>query len=314
MILSCGGGGVRGKITTEFLTLLEKDIKRPLHEVFDAFAGTSTGSLISAGLASKMTAQDINENYYSYKRIKKVFTKTWWSYLFKIKYYTDEIYSIIDTINVQKKLFIVTYNYTKRKPKIFTDDFNNALKASIAAPTYFPPYKINGEYYIDGTMCCNNPNTIIFNLMSKEYEKLADGLYNIFDEESESIETKQKLNDIIEFQKIKAGKILFIGTGYKSINKNIDNIERWGIFDWYKHDLLDILMNGDEELNKLECEGDNYLHINCEIEDDTIDNIDEDNFEKLKEYGRDMYEKNKYEVLSFLNIKIENNKIEKPTF
>lgn len=67
------------------------------------------------------------------------------------------------------------------------------------------------------------------------------------------------------------------------------NIENWGIYDWYKHDLLDILLNGDEELNRIECESNNYLHINCEIECDAIDDVSQ--YEALEEYGRQMYEK-----------------------
>lgn len=293
MLLSCGGGGMRGKITTTFLELLEKDLDKPLNELFDGYAGTSTGSLICAGLASNLSAKEINNVFYSKEKMEKIFSRTWWSYLFKRKYQTKEIYNTIESLEIKKKLFVVTYNYTQRKPRIFTDNFHNALKASIAAPTYFPPHKIDDCYYIDGTMCCNNPNTIIFNMLSKEYEKLSEELCDW-----EMDDDKNKLKEIIEFQKLKNGKILFVGTGYKKCSIDVKNIENWGIYDWYKHDLLDILLNGDEELNRMECESDNYLHINCEIENDAIDDVSQ--FEILEEYGRQMYEKNKNKVLLFL--------------
>lgn len=337
-MLSCGGGGVRGKITTTFLSLLEDDLKNNnmmsknddltgslLYDIFDGFAGTSTGSLISTALASGYNMERINEEFYNLDTMKNIFTYTWKSYIFKRKYRTDYLYNILDENfnhninNLKKKLYIVTYNYTKRKPYIFSnDDSNNIsdiLKAAVAAPTYFPPYSINDNNYIDGTVCCNNPNTIVFNLLSKKYYELEEKIRNYHGDDLENIinnlndhktnkEIKITISSIIDFSKLKNGKLLFVGTGYKKPNNDEKNISSWGIFDWYNHNLIDLLMNGDEELNQIEAESNNYLHINCEIENDDIDNVSEDNFISLEEAGKNMYKKNRERVLEFLKIKI----------
>lgn len=321
-MLSCGGGGVRGKITTTFLSLLEKDLDKSIYETFDGFAGTSTGSLISAALASGYDMEKINKEFYNLDIMKKIFTRTWKSYIFKVKYRTDYLYNLLDENfnhninNLKKKLYIVSYNYTKRKPHIFNnDDSNNisdVLKASVAAPTYFPPYMIDNCNFIDGTVCCNNPNTIVFNLLTKKYYELEEKIKNYHGDDLENVvnnlndystnkEIKIVINSIIEFSKLKNGKLLFIGTGYKKPNNDESNISSWGIFDWYKHNLIDLLMNGDEELNQMEAESNSYLHINCEINNDEIDNLTPENFQALEDAGKEMYRKNKDKVLQFLN-------------
>jgi len=50
-VLSLDGGGVRGLISVVFLQRLEEAIGRPLSACFDLVAGTSSGSVIAAGLS-----------------------------------------------------------------------------------------------------------------------------------------------------------------------------------------------------------------------------------------------------------------------
>ena len=60
-ILALDGGGVRGVLTLQFLQALETLItarfgeKTRLCDYFDLIGGTSTGSIIAAGLACGMT-------------------------------------------------------------------------------------------------------------------------------------------------------------------------------------------------------------------------------------------------------------------
>jgi hypothetical protein len=74
MILSIDGGGARGLITLHCLAKLEELTGQPSYEIFDFYAGTSTGSLIAAGLAMRMDAQALMN---AYKRnIPKVFEES----------------------------------------------------------------------------------------------------------------------------------------------------------------------------------------------------------------------------------------------
>ncbi len=65
-ILSLIGGGIRGAFVTSLLYELEQKLGRPIAESFDLIAGTSTGAIIAAGLASGMSAEQMHDFYRRY--------------------------------------------------------------------------------------------------------------------------------------------------------------------------------------------------------------------------------------------------------
>ena len=65
-ILSLIGGGIRGAFVTSYLNELEDKLGRPIAESFDLIAGTSTGAIIAAGLASGMPAAKMHDFYVRY--------------------------------------------------------------------------------------------------------------------------------------------------------------------------------------------------------------------------------------------------------
>ncbi len=71
MILSVDGGGAKGYMTLHCLAKLEELTGQPSYEIFDTYAGTSTGSLIAAGLAVGLTAQQLIDIYKN--RLPEVF-------------------------------------------------------------------------------------------------------------------------------------------------------------------------------------------------------------------------------------------------
>lgn len=52
-ILSIDGGGIRGVIPTVILEKIEEELQRPISEVFDMVAGSSTGGIIALSLATR---------------------------------------------------------------------------------------------------------------------------------------------------------------------------------------------------------------------------------------------------------------------
>ena len=62
-ILSIDGGGIRGIYPAHILRCIEERLQINLHETFDMIAGTSTGSIIAAGVAIGVPAADIVEMY-----------------------------------------------------------------------------------------------------------------------------------------------------------------------------------------------------------------------------------------------------------
>ena len=69
-ILSLDGGGMRGVLSATILTKVEEILKTEkglaLHEYFDLVAGTSTGSILAAGVALKKKASYMIEIYKDY--------------------------------------------------------------------------------------------------------------------------------------------------------------------------------------------------------------------------------------------------------
>ena len=66
-ILSLDGGGIRGVLSARILKEVETTIRnttrQELHDYFDLITGTSTGSILAAGIACKMNAQQMIDIY-----------------------------------------------------------------------------------------------------------------------------------------------------------------------------------------------------------------------------------------------------------
>lgn len=62
-ILSLDGGGIRGAFTAAVLAEIESRLQRPIGDYFDLVAGTSTGGLIAAAVATGMSASAIVDFY-----------------------------------------------------------------------------------------------------------------------------------------------------------------------------------------------------------------------------------------------------------
>lgn len=63
-ILALSGGGIRGIVSGTILVEIEKELGAPLGQHFDLIAGTSTGSLLAAGLAQGRSAKEVLEFYF----------------------------------------------------------------------------------------------------------------------------------------------------------------------------------------------------------------------------------------------------------
>jgi hypothetical protein len=67
-ILALDGGGIRGILTLEYLEVIESEFRRRFNspdfllcDYFDLIGGTSTGSIIAAGLACGMTVEQLKK-------------------------------------------------------------------------------------------------------------------------------------------------------------------------------------------------------------------------------------------------------------
>ena len=176
LAIAIDGGGIRGVIVTRALTMLEEKLSRPINKIARLYAGTSTGSIISAALAAGMTTSKIHELYLSLG--ETVFRKSWRTFFFPLTRYrypqepleaalrdqlgdlkmkdlwaelslTDIVITSFDVLS-NKTIFIKPW-------KLQYQDWllSKAVLASSCVPTYFPP--VDGRYVDGGVGSYANP-------------------------------------------------------------------------------------------------------------------------------------------------------------
>ena len=200
-LLALDGGGIRGVLSLEILATIEELLRRELGwgddfvlaDYFDYVAGTSTGAIIAAGLAIGMRVQDLSELYalHGAEMFDQAFITTW----FRYKYDSTRLQGLLqqtfgeDTTlgddKVRTLLAMVLRNATTDSPWPLSNnpgarynqperEGNNLLlplwqlvRASTAAPTYFPPEVLTvgakDFVFVDGGLTMyNNPAFQLF--------------------------------------------------------------------------------------------------------------------------------------------------------
>jgi hypothetical protein len=160
-ILSVDGGGVRGIIPLACLVRLESQRGKPCREIFDMVAGTSTGAVIAAGIALGISARGLLAIYRDLTR--RAFQRLpWWQVLFNLgnhRYGNAFIGETLQELGADVPLnrlpidvLITAKNTRTSRTDFFVRDnpgnaclwggmlLQDAVLASIAAPTYFPAH------------------------------------------------------------------------------------------------------------------------------------------------------------------------------
>ncbi len=165
--IAIDGGGIRGVLITRALSRLEEHLGRPVRQIFKLAAGTSTGSIISAGIGAGLTARQMHELYVSLGDI--IFQKTLRSrlwILFKYRYPHGPLEEALrrhigdrvmgdfwgdDPIDVVITAFDLVENRTRFikpwKPEYAHWPVTKAVLASSSVPTFFPAVE---DRYVDG--------------------------------------------------------------------------------------------------------------------------------------------------------------------
>jgi predicted patatin/cPLA2 family phospholipase len=174
-ILALDGGGIRGILTLEYLSVIETMIRERfedphllLCDYFDLIGGTSTGSIIAAGLACGMSVADLKAIYVGIG--SSVFKTDWWS-KFTLKGVLGPKFAAeplqraldgtlgadttLDSDRIRTGLMIMTKRLDTGSPwplhnspgaRYAKQDgqlrLTQIIRASTAAPTYFEPEEI----------------------------------------------------------------------------------------------------------------------------------------------------------------------------
>lgn len=198
-LLAIDGGGLLGLIPAEALILVEEQLNqitgtaKPLCDRFDLIGGTSTGAILAAGLALGLSARELRDFYLRFGQ--EIFTKVWFGARFWHSYsdaplakHLQEVLGESTTLaseRLRTQILIVTKNVTLGNDWFFTNNPQNkyfknnsslplwqVVRASTAAPTYFPPQTITVpdetgkkqtyEFVDGGVSSYNNPALQVF--------------------------------------------------------------------------------------------------------------------------------------------------------
>jgi len=83
--IAIDGGGIRGVMVTRALMKLEAVLAKPCSQIFQLSAGTSTGSIISTGIAAGLSAETMYKLYVQLG--EAIFKKSWRTLLFPLSKY-----------------------------------------------------------------------------------------------------------------------------------------------------------------------------------------------------------------------------------
>jgi predicted acylesterase/phospholipase RssA len=174
--IAIDGGGIRGVIVTKALSLLEEQLGKPVHEVFRLAAGTSTGSIIAAGIGSGLTATQLSQLYISLGGT--IFKKSWRSFFWPLtrfrfpheplakalrEHIGDKKMGDFWTASPPTDVVITTFDLLANKTcfvKPWKREYKywpviRAVLASSSIPTYFPV--VAGRYVDGGVGSYANP-------------------------------------------------------------------------------------------------------------------------------------------------------------
>lgn len=238
-ILSIDGGGIRGIIPAAFLIELEKRTGKPVSELFDLVAGTSTGGILAAALTvpdrsiktagrnkPKYTAKQVLDAYfehggeifhrsplravrtlgglirpiYSPRGLDKMLDR----YLGGARLHetlTEVLITAYDMASGTPWFFKTSFAETHRMP---VDDplLSKVVRATCSAPTYFPPLCMEGLCLTDGGVFASNPAVCAY----AQARNMFPGEENFL--------------------------LVSLGTGLQTHNRPCSEIENWGILNW----------------------------------------------------------------------------------
>jgi len=324
-ILNCdGGGGVRGVVAAQVLAELELELQSPLHERFDLFCGSNTGALTVLAIGiDKASAKNVLEGFYSQEALKKwmvrtgtgawsksegiSLTKPHFNHEAKTAYLKEKI-SATKVTSFQKPVLVPLYNLQSRKlisvgyqsevaDQTIVCTAAELADAATATPIYFSSVKIgsnsksssssaSNQWFIDGSLVCSDPSLLAF------------------------AHAKHKWGEYDEI------KVLSIGCGRPT--RMINGVEaiQYGGIDWLQHDLLGISMDSSLASNQLaELFPTQYLRVDAPLTNlsEDFDDMSPENIEKLKKFGKELFQAHKQQILKFFEApKVKSKEKERP--
>ncbi len=300
-VLSIDGGGIKGIIPATVLAYIEEQTGKPISELFDLIAGTSTGGIIALGLTRPgsdgkpmYTAASGIDLYVKEGPVifAQRFPRTlpFWQF-FEERYPSGPLENRLDTYFGDSRLadaltdvIVTSYDIGARKPHFFKTrhartqaDANYLMRdaawATSAAPTYFEPAKIDSNAdpaylaLIDGGVFAINPAMCAF---------------------AEVRDVDPTATDVL---------LVSLGTGENTDPLSYDEVKGWGEASWARP-ILDVVFDGisdtvDFQLRQLLPGVDGlarYYRFQTRLEgaSDAMDDASPKNLEALQQLGNEL--------------------------
>ncbi|MEG3863560.1 patatin-like phospholipase family protein [Microcoleus sp. herbarium12] len=325
-ILSIDGGGIRGIIPAIVLNYIEERTGKRIATMFDFIAGTSTGGILALGLTKRNSDSNINHepeytaaelvNFY-HKYGQKIFNEYIPGELDDLvqpkhnpqgkQEVLKELLGEAKVEDALREIFITSYDIELRAPIFFTSNryaeqpdsldsrkicrgfkMFEAAMATSAAPTFFPPYKLETAHHtdegyyalVDGGIFANNPSSLAMMEAMISYKR-----------KQKNAEELQR-NDTL---------VVSLGTGSLTKQYKYRDVKNWGQAKWALP-LLNVVLDGQSEsvayqLNQLmvtKGENRNYYRFQTPLSSDNghdqMDNASPSNIQYLEERGKKLIE------------------------
>ncbi|MDR2761903.1 MAG: patatin-like phospholipase family protein, partial [Planctomycetaceae bacterium] len=241
-ILSIDGGGFRGVYAAHILKRIEETYGVSWTTDFDMITGTSTGSIIAAGLVCGMSAKEIADKYKTIGKIvfKKKFSFRLWGIgdllsLLYSPYNANILEKELNNVFGNKKLgdykfplLIPATDIANGSVYVFKSQYNeefvrdkdilvaDAVLASCSAPAFFDPQQVGNYLLADGGLWANNPILVA------------------------AAEAKRRFNQPLENL-----RILSLGTGESRLSYSMKpSRSGWGFLTrWKNKQLIEMILN-----------------------------------------------------------------------
>ncbi len=224
-VLALDGGGIRGLIPALVLAEIERRTGRPIRDLVDLVAGTSTGAILACALTrpDPLPAARIAELYV--EEGPRIFDRSLLKRITSVDGYLDERYdddglrAVLEQwlgsarlADADPAVLITVYDLERRRAVLLrrADDLSmvDAAHASSAAPTYFEPVRAGGATLVDGGVFAINPAALAY--------AEVDGALDL---------------------------LVSLGTGEQTRPLPYDEVRGWGRLEWAEP-ILDVVFDG----------------------------------------------------------------------
>ncbi|MCW2959549.1 MAG: Patatin [Solirubrobacterales bacterium] len=290
-VLSIDGGGIRGIIPAIVLAEIEARTGRPIAQLFDLVAGTSTGGILGCALTMPQPrpAAELVDLYR--QRGPEIFRRPLWQRVTSAEGFIDAKHDpaalrrvLVEYLgdarlgDATTRLLATAYDLESREPYFFKSwrvedeperDLSLATTAlaTAAAPTYFPPVPVQPPgggprlALVDGGVFATNPAMCAY----AEATRLVPG---------------------------EPVTVLSLGTGEPTHELPFADAEDWGLLEWARP-ILDVVFDGvadtvDYQLRHVLGEG--YTRLQCRLGDasDALDDASVGNLRRLQRQGEQL--------------------------